>query len=137
MKNILSNFIPHETIVCDDRDLPWINSKIKNLIKEKNIRKMFHLQNNSGIQLFTRFQGLHNLLTVTIEKSKQEFFSRISNKSIDPVKSPKAYRSILKMFLNNEKNIALLSIILIILKKQITVFLRSPLLKMKLWKSWS
>ena len=35
INNILSNFIPHETIVCDDHDPPWINSKIKNLIAEK------------------------------------------------------------------------------------------------------
>ena len=39
IKNILSNFKRHETIVCDDRNHPWINSKIKNLIAEKNIAK--------------------------------------------------------------------------------------------------
>ena len=29
IKNILSNYLPHETITCDDRDPPWINNKIK------------------------------------------------------------------------------------------------------------
>ena len=29
IKNILRSFIPHETVTCDDRDPPWINSKIK------------------------------------------------------------------------------------------------------------
>ena len=29
IKNILSNYIPHDTITCDDGDPPWINSKIK------------------------------------------------------------------------------------------------------------
>ena len=33
IKNILSNYIPHETISSDDRDPPWINSKIKQLIQ--------------------------------------------------------------------------------------------------------
>ena len=33
--NILSNFIPHETIVCDDKDPPWFNRAIKSLIQEK------------------------------------------------------------------------------------------------------
>ena len=37
IKNILSNFIPHKKIVCDDCDPPWINSKIKSLIAGKNI----------------------------------------------------------------------------------------------------
>ena len=34
--NILSNFIPHEIIVRDDKDGYWIRSKIKPLIQEKN-----------------------------------------------------------------------------------------------------
>ena len=27
--NIIQNFIPHETIICDDRDPPWINKEIR------------------------------------------------------------------------------------------------------------
>ena len=34
--NIVQNFIPHETIICDDRDPPWINKEIKKLMTEKN-----------------------------------------------------------------------------------------------------
>ena len=30
--NILSNFIPHEFSVCDDKDPPCINEKIRSLI---------------------------------------------------------------------------------------------------------
>ena len=26
--NVLSNFIPHETIVCNDKDPPWFNNRI-------------------------------------------------------------------------------------------------------------
>ena len=36
IKNIMSNYIPHETITCDDRDPPWINKDIKQLILDKN-----------------------------------------------------------------------------------------------------
>ena len=35
IKNIRRNYIPHETITCDDRDPPWINKDIKELIHEK------------------------------------------------------------------------------------------------------
>ena len=35
--NILSNFISHEYIMCDDRDPPWFNRKIKHLIQEKTM----------------------------------------------------------------------------------------------------
>ena len=33
--NILSNFIRHETSICNDRDPPWFNNKIKSLIHKK------------------------------------------------------------------------------------------------------
>ena len=36
IKNILDDFIPHEIITCDDRDLTWINSSIKRLIQDEN-----------------------------------------------------------------------------------------------------
>ena len=34
--NIFHNFIPNKIILCDDKDPPWMNGKIKNLIKRKN-----------------------------------------------------------------------------------------------------
>ena len=37
--NILSNFIPHETIVFDDKDPPWFNNRIKTLIQKKKKKK--------------------------------------------------------------------------------------------------
>ena len=103
INNILCNFIPHETVTCDDRDPTWINSKIKDLIQEKNIAKKCYFQNNKVIQLFRRFQCIQNLLTATTEKFKEQFYSRISTKLIDPTKIPKEYWSILKTYLNNKK----------------------------------
>ena len=34
--NIVQNFIPHEAIICDDRDPPWINKEIKMVMVEKS-----------------------------------------------------------------------------------------------------
>ena len=36
IKNIISNYIPHETDTFDDRDPPWINKNVKQLILGKN-----------------------------------------------------------------------------------------------------
>ena len=36
IRNIFSNFLPHETVTCDYRDPTWINNNIKQLIQEKN-----------------------------------------------------------------------------------------------------
>ena len=35
--NIIRNFIPHETVTFDDRDPPWITSRIKKEINDKNL----------------------------------------------------------------------------------------------------
>ena len=35
--DIIQNFIPHKTIICDDRDPPWINNEIKKLMVENNL----------------------------------------------------------------------------------------------------
>ena len=44
----MANLIPHETIICDDKDSPWINNKIKKLIhKPKSLYKgqgLFQIQ---------------------------------------------------------------------------------------------
>ena len=34
--NIIHKFIPHETVVSDDKDLSWINKVIKKLMAEDN-----------------------------------------------------------------------------------------------------
>ena len=104
IKNIFCNFTPHETVTCDDRDSPWINSKIKYLMQEMNIAQKCYLQNNKDIKLFRRFQCMQNLLTAANEKSKEQFCSQFLTKLKYPTISPKAYWSILKTFLNNKKN---------------------------------
>ena len=35
--NIFENFIPHETITCNDKDPPWMNKQIKTLVAEKTL----------------------------------------------------------------------------------------------------
>ena len=68
IKNILCNFIPHETVSYDDSDSPWINSKIKALIQKKNFARKCYFRNSEDIQSFRRIQNIQKLLTATIEK---------------------------------------------------------------------
>ena len=48
-------------------------------------------QNNEDIQLFRRFQNIQKLLNVTIEKSQEQYYTRILTKLMDPAATPKAY----------------------------------------------
>ena len=100
--NILSNFIPHETIVCDDKDPPWFNRAIKSLIQEKDTFNKYRKSKNN-IQLLQHLRLLQEKLNSFISVSKQNYYSRMSTKLTKFHKSSKAYWSLLKIFLNNKK----------------------------------
>ena len=57
--NIMSNFIPNEIVTIDDRDPPWINNKIKSLIKNKNqyFKNCVKPNNSESIRHFEQMQG--------------------------------------------------------------------------------
>ena len=106
--NIIQNFIPHETIICDDRDPPWINKEIKKLMLEKNLGFKSYYYSNKSMFLFEKFKALQYQLNISIEESKEKYYTKLSNRLADPLTSPKTYWSILKKFLNNEKFLAYL-----------------------------
>ena len=60
IKNILSNYIPHEIIICDDRDPPRINNRVKELIIEKNDIFQCYLYSNKDPKLFNKVEYLQN-----------------------------------------------------------------------------
>ena len=91
--NILSNFIPHETIVCDD----------KSLIQEKKDTFNKYRKSKDNIQLLQHLRILQEKLNSFISVSKQNYYSRMSAKLTKFHKSSKAYWSLLKTFLNNKK----------------------------------
>ena len=103
IENIVSNYIPHETIICKNRDPPWINNNIKKIINDKNRAHASYRLNENNSSTFQHFQFLQSRLNSIIEKSKLKYYARLSRKLSDPATSPKSYWSILKIFLNNKK----------------------------------
>ena len=103
IKNITRNYIPHETITWNDRDPPWINKDIKELIHEKNQVYKSYRQNKNNIFSVHLFELLQSKLNSLIEKSKSNYYACLSKKLSDPMTSPKCYWSILKTLLNNKK----------------------------------
>ena len=91
IKSILSNYIPHETITCDDRDIPWINSKIKQLIQEIDNTYRIYILINKNSQIFDKVNYLQNQLKVLSESNKERYYLRISKKLMDPMTSAKTY----------------------------------------------
>ena len=75
-KNVLSNFIPHETILCDNKDPAWVKAKNKVL---KKYRK-----NKTNIQLLNKLNFLEERLNGLKTKSKSNYCERIANKLNNP-----------------------------------------------------
>ena len=68
--NIMSNFVPNEIIICDDRDPLWMNSHIRKFILYKdNFYKKFVHRKNSMLHHLT-FNSLQNHLNRFIQKAK-------------------------------------------------------------------
>ena len=44
----MSDFIPNETMLIDDRDPPWIDKKFKGIIHEKKLVYKKHLKKNNS-----------------------------------------------------------------------------------------
>ena len=101
--NVMSNFVPHEIIVCDDKDPPWFNKHIKNLIlhTESVSRNILHSRNNQFLQ--RRLVRAKELIQTEINLSKQKYFERISKKLCNSNPSSKCYWSLLKSFLIDKK----------------------------------
>ena len=94
IKNIMSNYIPHETITCDDRDTPWINKDIKQLILDKNHAYKSYNRNDKSLQFFNQFPFLQSKLSSLIEESKNQYYTRLSHKLLAPKTRQKSYWSI-------------------------------------------
>ena len=70
--NIIHNLIPHETIICDDKDPPWIN-KIKKLSAEKNLANKSYCCFKSDVLFLEKFKALQNKLKMSIEECKHRY----------------------------------------------------------------
>ena len=85
--NIIQNFIPHETIICDDRDPPWINKEIKKLMIEKNLVFKSYCCSNRNMFLLEKFKALQYQFHISIEESKEKYYTKLSSRLADPLTS--------------------------------------------------
>ena len=103
IKNILSNYVPHETVTCDDRDPLWISSRIKELIQEINNTFRIHILSYKNPQISEKVKYLQNQLKLLTESNKESYYLHISKKLMDPMTSAKTCWSILKLLLSNKE----------------------------------
>ena len=82
---------------------PWIDEKIKKLVPHKNCAFNSYSRDKNNTDFFKKFPSPQAHLKTSIEESKQNYYSHLSNKLLDGKTSPKLNWSILKIFLNNTK----------------------------------
>ena len=89
--NILSNFIPHEFVVCNDKDPPWFNKKITALIQEKNAAFKNCRNDTSNIDLKCRLKYCQACLNASVAIAKEKYYHETVNKLMNTQKNSKVY----------------------------------------------
>ena len=79
IKNMLSNYIPHETIICDDKDPPRFNNNIKLLIQEKNNTYKRYILSDKNPQILETVKSLQNQLKCLIEGNNLSLVKKLTS----------------------------------------------------------
>ena len=77
--DILSNFILHEILTCNDKDPPGFNKKIKGMIQKKDNAFKVYRNNSSNVVLKTHQRSLQVRLNSSTECAKAKFYNKIAN----------------------------------------------------------
>ena len=99
--NIMSNFIPNETIISN-RDPPCVNKKIGGLIPQKNLvyKKQLEKNNSENQRAFSQIQ---DHVRLSIENSKLKYYQKLSNKLSNDTFKGTCYWNIRKNVFNSKK----------------------------------
>ena len=101
--NIYSNYIPNKTVLCDDKDPPWMTNGIRTAIEMKNNSHKEHIRSGMRHNYYVRLENLTIELSNLIRDTKTEYDSKLAAKLVNPSTSAKTYWSILKTFANGRK----------------------------------
>ena len=76
---------------------------MKKLMAENKLAFKSYCCFNKSMFLLEKFKALQYQLNISIEESKEKYYTKLSSRLADPLTSLKTYWSILKTFLNNKK----------------------------------
>ena len=97
--NLFHNFIPNKIILGVNRDPPWMNEKIKQLIKNK----LYFKNKETNTMNHAILSNITLDLSNAISFSKAKYHERLAIKLNDPITAPKTYWAILKTFVIGSK----------------------------------
>ena len=112
--NVLSNYIPHETLTYNDKDPPRFNFRIESLLQDKNKPYKDCRRSNTNAQSLNKLNHFQEQLSLLINRSKQNCCARMTKNVTNVSKKFKAYWSLLRRLLNNKK----IPLILLLFRKK-------------------
>ena len=89
--------------MCNDRDPPWFNTKIRLLIKEKTTAFKYFCQNGNNAYWQHRLKVLQDHVNNSVESSKEKCYNRMASQLQNTKETSKIFWSLLTIFLNNKK----------------------------------
>ena len=84
-------------------DTPVDGKEIKQFIEQKNRFHKRIIWSNKTLLCINQFRAFQEEISFLVEKSTNDYYSKLSQKLRKKTTSSKAYSSILKTFLNNKK----------------------------------
>ena len=84
-------------------DTPVDGKEIKQFIEQKNRFHKRIILSNKTLLCINQFRAFQEEISFLVEKSTNDYYSKLSQKLRKKTTSSKAYSSILKTFLNNKK----------------------------------
>ena len=97
--NIYSNYnIPNKTVLCDNKDPPWMANGIRAVIEMKNNAFKEYIRSGMRHNHYVCLENLPTELSNLIRDTKTEYHSKLAAKLVNPSTSAKTYWSTLKTF---------------------------------------
>ena len=101
--NIMSNFIPNETIKVTPKDPPWITKPLKTMLNKQNRLYKNFKRHGYKPEDKIRVDNFNAECMIAINESKKTYLENIGNKLADPITSQKTYWKFLNKILNKCK----------------------------------
>lgn len=100
----VSTFIPSKTIVCNDKDAPWITPRLKSLIKK--CHKVYRKWAMRGRVLEHKAYvvNIRNKTNALIAKAKRSYHSTLARNLMDPNAGQKVFWAAFKRLVNKKKH---------------------------------
>ena len=101
--NVFENFVPNQTIRCNDKKPAWLTNEIKTALRKKNRVFKNYRRRGRNVDDEQKLSELSKSCTELIEHAKKTYTNNLSIKLNDPLLAPKTYWSILNRFLGKHK----------------------------------